>query len=76
MSVVIQSGSSNRTVIGIEDVRVKAYHGVYDSEKKIGNEFSVDIYLWTEDNPAANSDSLKDTVDYAKVYNAVLEEWV
>lgn len=59
--------------IGIEGIEIRAYHGVYAEEKREGNDFVVDIWLETEISEAARTDTLGKTIDYAAVYQLVLD---
>lgn len=60
--------------IAIEEIKVNARHGVYEIEQERGNSFVVDVYLETDIEQAATSDSLQDTLDYQAIYNLVLAE--
>lgn len=60
--------------IAIEEIKINAHHGVYEIEKERGNSFVVDVYLETDIEQAASSDSLQDTLDYQAIYNLVLAE--
>ncbi len=51
-----------------------AYHGAMEQERKVGNSFVVDLHLFLDLTPAATSDNLEDTVNYASVYELVKEE--
>ena len=48
-----------------------AYHGHYDEEKYAGNNFCIDITLWTNTQKAEFSDNLDDALNYQKVYAIV-----
>ena len=50
--------------IELRGLRVFGYHGWFDSERRDGQEFVVDITLWLDLAPAAATDDLADTVDY------------
>ncbi len=50
--------------LSIRGLRVRGTHGVLDSERADGQEFSVDATLEVDTRPAAASDELADTVDY------------
>lgn len=58
----------------IELIGVKAYgyHGVFDFEKRQGQEFIVDTIIWTDFTEAARSDELSDTLSYAEVADLVV----
>lgn len=49
------------------------YHGVFEHERREGQEFSVDVVLDVRTSTAASSDDLADTVDYGAVSVAVHE---
>tara|TARA_B100000945_G_scaffold119005_2_gene94687 strand:+ start:16757 stop:17095 length:339 start_codon:yes stop_codon:yes gene_type:complete len=48
-----------------------AYHGVYPDEKKNGQNFIVDLELYTNLSTAGKSDNLKHTIDYSNVYEII-----
>lgn len=50
--------------IELRGLRVRGTHGVFDHEKRDGQDFLVDLVLWTDFTAAAASDDLADTVDY------------
>ena len=50
--------------IELRGLAVRGHHGVFDHERRDGQEFLVDITLWLDVAPAAASDDLVDTVDY------------
>ncbi|NMD56865.1 MULTISPECIES: dihydroneopterin aldolase [Tsukamurella] len=50
--------------IELTGLRVRGNHGVFDHERRDGQEFVVDLVLWVDSRPAAASDDLNDTVDY------------
>ncbi|WP_233266997.1 dihydroneopterin aldolase [Tomitella fengzijianii] len=43
---------------------VRGHHGVFEHEKRDGQDFVVDLTVWFDQGPAAASDDLADTVDY------------
>ncbi|MCI8553791.1 MAG: dihydroneopterin aldolase [Clostridiales bacterium] len=53
--------------IQIRGLRVYAYHGVNPEEKEKGQPFVLDITLRTDLSRAGASDSLSDTLNYARV---------
>ena len=61
-------------LIQIENMEFYAFHGHFKEEQIIGNKFLVDISLETDCAKPAQSDSLKDAVDYQKVYKLVKHE--
>ena len=50
--------------IELRGLKVRGNHGVFDHEKRDGQDFLVDLVLWTDFTAAAASDDLADTVDY------------
>ncbi len=59
---------SQLDVLRIKNAVFYAYHGVMSDEQNLGGKFEVDIDLHCRLQEAEESDSLKRTVDYAKVY--------
>ncbi len=55
-------------LIAVEGMHFFAYHGYYQEEQKLGNNYIVDVYLNTDLKTAAASDNLQDTINYEKVY--------
>ena len=53
--------------ISLLGLRVFGRHGVFDHERRDGQEFVVDAVLWLDTRPAAAADDLALTVDYAAV---------
>lgn len=50
--------------ITLAGLRARGHHGVYDQERRDGQEFIVDAVLEVDLAPAGESDHLADTVDY------------
>jgi len=57
--------------IHIAGLEVFAYHGVHPEEKRRGQAFLLDITLEADLSKACESDSLEDTVNYARVIKTV-----
>ncbi len=62
----------------LDDIRIKnavfyAYHGVMVDEQNLGGKFEVDVDMYADLTPAEETDSLKRTVDYERVYKFVRE---
>jgi dihydroneopterin aldolase len=57
--------------IDIENMEFFAYHGHYDEEKLTGCKFLVDLRIETDLSTAAQTDNLKDTLDYQYLYRLV-----
>jgi dihydroneopterin aldolase len=60
--------SDELTVLGIECF---GHHGVFESERRDGQIFVIDLVLGLDTRPAARSDDLRDTVDYGSLVASV-----
>ena len=61
-----------KKVVRLEGVKFYAFHGVFDEEKRTGNNFIIDVAVTTQ---VTNSltDNLEDTVDYC-ILNDILQQ--
>ncbi|MDT5400706.1 MAG: 7,8-dihydroneopterin aldolase/epimerase/oxygenase [Mycobacterium sp.] len=50
--------------IELRGLAVRGNHGVFDHERRAGQDFIVDITVWIDLAMAAASDDLADTIDY------------
>lgn len=57
--------------LAVRGIEAIGHHGVYDFERRDGQLFRVDLLLGVDTRPAAESDDLKDTVDYGSLVAAV-----
>lgn len=55
----------------IRDLKIFAYHGVNPEEKIDGQNFVFDVDLYVNITKACHSDSVEDTVSYAKVIKTI-----
>ncbi len=62
------------TFLEIKGMKFHSFIGHYDEEKEIGNRFNVDIKIGVEIQQAAESDKLKDALDYVSVYKTIKKE--
>ncbi|SEK47468.1 dihydroneopterin aldolase [Rhodococcus maanshanensis] len=53
--------------IELRGLRVRGNHGVFEHEKRDGQDFVVDITVWMDLAPAAASDDLADTMHYGEL---------
>lgn len=60
--------------IEIEGMHFYAFHGHFETERIVGNEFRVDVSLETNCTPASLSDDLNDALNYQEVYNLISDE--
>jgi dihydroneopterin aldolase len=50
--------------IVLTGLRVRGHHGVFDHERRDGQDFVVDLTVWADLGDAGRSDQLADTLDY------------
>jgi dihydroneopterin aldolase len=50
--------------IELRGLTVRGHHGVFEHERRDGQDFVVDITVWVDFDAAAASDDLADTMDY------------
>ena len=55
------------TFLKIESIKVWARVGVLEEERKLGQLFSLDVFLWSDFNECTENDDIKKTVDYSKL---------
>jgi len=60
--------------IKIEEMEFYAFHGHYQEEQIVGNRFLVDLELKTDLSKPAQSDQLRDAVNYQQAYQIVKNE--
>ncbi|KPK85314.1 MAG: hypothetical protein AMS27_07735 [Bacteroides sp. SM23_62_1] len=60
--------------ISIENMEFYAFHGHYREEQIVGNKFLVSLTIEADLNKPADSDNLKDTINYFTAYRVVKEE--
>jgi 7,8-dihydroneopterin aldolase/epimerase/oxygenase len=61
-------------IVEIEGMRFYAYHGHFEAERVVGNDFQVDVELETDCEAAAASDNLDDALNYQAVYDLLKRE--
>lgn len=57
--------------IELRGLRVRGHHGVFEHERRDGQDFIIDVTLWLDLSVAAASDALADTVDYGTLATQV-----
>jgi dihydroneopterin aldolase len=57
--------------ISITGLRLTGYHGVFDHEKKDGQDFVIDLKVTLDLSAAGSSDELSDTLDYSVLVDQV-----
>lgn len=58
-------------LISLSDVRIYAHHGVMEQERKVGNEFNVDVDVEVPVTESARLDKINGTVSYADIYQVI-----
>ncbi|QLY31414.1 dihydroneopterin aldolase [Nocardia huaxiensis] len=58
--------------IELRGLKIYGHHGVFDFEKRDGQEFVVDVTLWTDFSAAAKSDDISDTIHYGELADDVV----
>jgi dihydroneopterin aldolase len=53
--------------IELRGLTVRGHHGVFEHERRDGQDFVVDITVWVDLAAAAGSDDLADTLDYGEL---------
>ena len=61
-------------LIQIEGMEFYSFHGHYKEERIVGNKFIVDLTIETDMQKPAESDNLKDAVNYQQAYLIVKQE--
>ena len=62
---------SSLDVIRLHNAVFYAYHGVLSDEQNLGGKFEVDVELHCDLSRGAKTDSLRQTVDYERVYDCI-----
>ncbi len=57
--------------LAVRGLTVHGHHGVFDHERRDGQEFVIDLVLNLDTRAAALSDDLQDTVDYGSLVDEV-----
>jgi dihydroneopterin aldolase len=59
--------------IFIEGIKFHGYHGLTKLEREVGVRLAVDVSLEIDLEPAGRADDVRQTVDYRKVHECVVE---
>ncbi|MBE7187051.1 dihydroneopterin aldolase [Jatrophihabitans endophyticus] len=54
-------------LITLTGLRVRGHHGVFEHERRDGQDFVLDVVLELDTGPAARSDDVRDTVHYGEL---------
>ena len=61
-------------LIQIENMEFYSFHGHFKEERIVGNKFLVDLTIETDMKIPAQSDNLKDAVNYQRIYEIVKQQ--
>lgn len=61
-------------LIQIENMEFYSFHGHFKEERIVGNKFLVNLTIETDMKAPAESDNLKDAVNYQRAYEIVKQE--
>ena len=64
----------DRGYIRLEGLRIHAFHGVLPQERAVGADFRIDLRVGYPLSEAMQSDDVKDTLNYAELYEIVRGE--
>lgn len=62
-----------KTIVSLEGLKFWAFHGVYEAERKEGNEFLCDVHVELKSFDTLD-DNIHDTVNYENIFKIVEEE--
>ena len=65
------AGDPVRDRLAVRGLAVHGHHGVFEHERRDGQEFVIDLVLGVDTRVAARSDDLQDTVDYGTLVDEV-----
>ena len=57
--------------IYLKNIKIYAYHGCMEEERKIGSDYLVNLVVHTDLSLSCKSDELRDTVDYVALLDIV-----
>ena len=63
-----------KSIISLNDVRLYAFHGVLEQERRVGTEYSVSVRVHYNISQAMESDDVADTLNYATLLDVVKRE--
>jgi len=58
--------------LSIDNIKVKAHHGWYEAERKVGGMYSVSVKVFSKVNTNDDFSDLDPSVNYEKVYASVI----
>jgi len=61
-------------LIELNDLNFHAFHGVFEQERRVGNDFSVNVSVSIPISEGIVKDNLDGTISYADIYETVKKE--
>ena len=71
--MAIKRANKMKDIIYIKDLRVKTLIGIFDWERKVKQEVSIDMEFPFDCKKAAATDSIDDTIDYKAICKGVIK---
>ena len=62
------------TKLNIKGIKIYAFHGHFEEEKKLGGHFIVNLEIGFNSDKVVSTDRLEDTIDYVQVIDIVKEQ--
>ncbi len=57
----------------LKGIQFYGYHGVSEPEREVGQKYAVDVEVFYDLEKAGKSDDLDETINYAEIFNLVVE---
>lgn len=73
-NLVMEGWQAKSTKIFLRQLRFHAFHGVLDQERRVGNDYVINVVAECDFAHAMQTDELEDTVSYADIYRVVKED--
>ena len=71
--MALKRGIKMEDIIYIKDLRIKTIIGIFDWERKVKQEVSIDMEFPFDCKKAAATDSIEDTIDYKAIAKGVIK---
>ena len=62
-----------KDIIYIKDLRVQTIIGIFDWERKVRQEVSIDLEMVFDCKKASKTDAIEDTIDYKKITKGIIK---
>ena len=71
--MALKRGIKMEDIIYIKDLRIETIIGIFDWERKVNQEVSIDMEFPFDCKKAAATDSIEDTIDYKAITKGVIK---